>query len=31
MYSKKLAEMVYVKQKQFFLNAHVALIFGKRK
>jgi len=30
-YSKKIPQMLYVKQKQFFLNAYVSLMFGKRK
>ncbi len=30
-YSKKIPQMVYQKQKQFFFSAYVALIFGKRK
>ncbi len=30
-YSKKLEQMVYVKQKQLFMNAYVTLMFGRRK
>lgn len=30
-YSKKLQQMVYVKEKQFFFNAFVAIVFGRRK
>ncbi|MGG9972268.1 hypothetical protein ACQ33O_10785 [Ferruginibacter sp. SUN002] len=30
-YSKKLAQMVYVKQKQFFFSAYVTIMFGRRK
>ncbi|MFT3980523.1 MAG: hypothetical protein QM687_08640 [Ferruginibacter sp.] len=30
-YSKKIPQMVYQKQKQFFFGAYVAIIFGKRK
>jgi hypothetical protein len=30
-YSKKLAQMVYVKEKQFFFNAYISIIFGRRK
>ena len=30
-YSKKIPQMVYNKQKQFFLGGYVAVLFGKRK
>jgi hypothetical protein len=30
-YSKKIPQMVYQKQKQFFFSAYVALVFGRRK
>ncbi len=30
-YSKKIPQMVYNKQRNFFFNAYVALVFGKRK
>lgn len=30
-YSKKIPQMLYNKQKQFFLSAYVAVLFGKRK
>lgn len=30
-YSKKIPQMVYQKQRQFFFSAYVAIIFGKRK
>jgi hypothetical protein len=30
-YTKKLAQMVYVNQRQTFLNAYIALVFGQRK
>lgn len=30
-YSKKIPQMIYQKQKQFFFSAYVALLFGKRK
>ena len=30
-YSKKIPQMIYQKQKQFFFSAYVALMFGKRK
>ena len=30
-YSKKIEQMAFNKQKQFFFNAYVALVFGKRK
>ncbi len=30
-YSKKIPQMVYNKQKQFFFNAYVAIVFGRRK
>lgn len=30
-YSKKIPQMLYVKEKQFFFSAYVALLFGKRK
>jgi hypothetical protein len=30
-YSKKIPQMVYQKQKQFFFSAYVAIVFGKRK
>jgi hypothetical protein len=30
-YSKKVPQMIYQKQRQFFFSAYVALMFGKRK
>jgi hypothetical protein len=30
-YAKKIPQMIYNKQRQFFLSAYVALLFGKRK
>jgi hypothetical protein len=30
-YAKKIPQMFYLKQKQFFFGAYVALVFGKRK
>ncbi len=30
-YSKKIPQMIYIKQKQFFLSAYVAIVFGRRK
>jgi hypothetical protein len=30
-YSKKIAQMIYIKQRQFFLSAYVAVVFGRRK
>lgn len=30
-YSKKLEQMVYVKEKQFFFGAYVTIMFGRRK
>lgn len=30
-YTKKIPQMVYNKEKQFFFNAYVSIIFGKRK
>jgi hypothetical protein len=30
-YSKKIPQMVYNKQKQFFISAYFALVFGRRK
>jgi hypothetical protein len=30
-YAKKIPQMLYVKEKQFFFTAYVALLFGKRK
>ncbi|MBP6432547.1 MAG: hypothetical protein KA319_12340 [Ferruginibacter sp.] len=30
-YSKKIPQMVYQKQRQFFFSAYVALVFGRRK
>ncbi len=30
-YSKKLEQMVYTKQKQFFFSAYMAIMFGRRK
>lgn len=30
-YTKKIPQMVYNKEKQFFFNGYVAIIFGKRK
>jgi hypothetical protein len=30
-YSKKIPQMVYQKQRQYFLSAYVSLVFGKRK
>ena len=30
-YSKKIPQLVYTKQEQFFLNAYVSIMFGKRK
>jgi hypothetical protein len=30
-YSKKIPQMIYQKQKQFFFSAYISLIFGKRK
>jgi hypothetical protein len=30
-YSKKIPQMIYQKQRQFFLSAYVALVFGRRK
>jgi len=30
-YSKKVPQMIYQKQRQFFFSAYVALIFGRRK
>jgi hypothetical protein len=30
-YAKKIPQMLYNKEKQFFLSAYVALLFGKRK
>jgi hypothetical protein len=30
-YSKKIPQMVYNPQKQFFVGGYVAIIFGKRK
>jgi hypothetical protein len=30
-YAKKIPQMVYQKQRQFFFSAYVALVFGKRK
>ncbi len=30
-YSKKIPQMIYNKQKQFFFSAYVSIIFGKRK
>ena len=30
-YSKKVPQLVYVKPKQFFVNAYVSIMFGKRK
>jgi hypothetical protein len=30
-YAKKIPQMLYNKQRQFFLSAYVALLFGKRK
>lgn len=30
-YSKKIPQMVYNEQKQFFLSAYISLMFGKRK
>ena len=30
-YSKKIPQMIYQEQKQFFFNAFVAVVFGKRK
>jgi hypothetical protein len=30
-YSKKIPQMIYVKQKQFFFSAYVALVLGRRK
>ena len=30
-YSKKIPQMLYAKQKQFFFSAYVALMFGRRK
>lgn len=31
LYSKKLDQMVYVKKRQFFFGAYIAIMFGKRK
>jgi hypothetical protein len=30
-YSKKVPQMIYIEQKQFFLSAYVTLMFGRRK
>jgi len=30
-YAKKIPQMLYVKERQFFFSAYVALVFGKRK
>jgi len=30
-YSKKIPQMIYQKQRQFFFSAYVALVFGRRK
>jgi hypothetical protein len=30
-YAKKVPQMLYTKEKQFFFSAYVALLFGKRK
>jgi hypothetical protein len=30
-YSKKIPQMIYIKQKQFFFSAYVAIVFGRRK
>jgi hypothetical protein len=30
-YSKKVPQMLYNKEKQFFFSAYFALLFGKRK
>ena len=30
-YSKKIPQMIYTEQKQFFISAYVALVFGRRK
>jgi hypothetical protein len=30
-YSKKIPQMIYIKQKQFFFSAYVAVVFGRRK
>jgi hypothetical protein len=30
-YAKKIPQMVYNKEKQFFFSAYVSIIFGKRK
>jgi hypothetical protein len=30
-YSKKIPQMIYIKQKQFFFTAYVAVVFGRRR
>ena len=30
-YSKKIPQMIYIEQKQMFLSAYVAIVFGRRK
>jgi hypothetical protein len=30
-YSKKIPQMIYIKRKQFFFSAYVAIVFGRRK
>ncbi len=30
-YSKKIPQMIYIQQKQYFLSAYVAILFGRRK
>jgi len=30
-YTKKIPQMIYIKQKQFFFSAYVAIMFGRRK
>ncbi len=30
-YSKKIPQMIYIEQKQYFLSAYVAILFGRRK
>ena len=30
-YSKKIPQMIYTKQKQFFFSAYIAVLFGRRK
>jgi len=30
-YTKKIPQMIYAKQKQFFFSAYVSIMFGKRK